>query len=175
MYRPNKKRILKIGIVLVLVSAVLFSMSMYLLAANSLTRDNINIAPGSSYTLSKIITNTGADIDYTITSTQGSLNVTAYILYGNGATDGYSNVSNQYSISKVIVSKHSGDASLVIVNNGNQTLGLHATLGSIDYVTLITTIFGFVILVSGAGLIALYAYSRYADRKKEKMLREYNG
>lgn len=175
MYRPGRRRILRIGLVMILVSVVLFSASVYLIGSNSLTKDNIKVSPGSTYMLSGITASTGADIDYTVTSAESSMNVTTYILYTSGASDGFANTSNSYSVSKVIVSKYSGEASLVIVNHGNQTLNLHATLGSIDYVSLVTTIFGFVTLVGGAALIGLFAYSRYADRKKEKMLREYNG
>ena len=172
MDRPNRRRLLKIGAIFILVSIVLFSLSVYLIDSNTVTQKSITIVPGGSYNLLKGHVSAGDDIDYSITTTTlNTFNVTSYLQYDTGATAAYANATNSSSVTNVIVSHYSGNLSLVIVNKGSSTIYVSASIGSIDYVTLLTLVFGFVLLPSGIVLVGIYSYSRYVERKKEKLLR----
>lgn len=171
MDRPNRKRLLKIGGVMILASILLFSASIYLIDSNVASQNNISIPAGSSYTLHKGTISAGDDIDYSVSSNLNGLDVAAYVLFDHGVTAGYTNSTNSTRLSNVIVSPVSGNASLVIVNHGTGTINVDASIGSVDYLTLITTVFGFVLLPSGIALIGIYFYARRVERRKEKLLR----
>lgn len=171
MDRPNRKRILKLGVILLAASIVLFSLSVYLLDSNSVRNDSITIGPGSSYTLVKGHINAGDDIDYSITTNVNNINVTSYLSYDTGATAAHVNATNTSSVTSTIVSPYTGNVSLVIVNTGSSTISVDASVGTVNYVTLVTLVFGFVLLPSGIALVGIYYYSRIVERRKEKLLR----
>ncbi len=171
MDRPNRRRLLKIGGILIIVSIVLFSLSVYLIDQNTVNAQNVTIGPGSSYTLFKGQISAGDDIDYSVTTTLNPFNVTSYLKFDTGATAAYVNATNSSSVTNVIVSHSSGNVSLVIVNTGSGSISVDLSVGSVDYATLLTLVFGFVLLPSGIVLVGIYAYSRYVERKKEKLLR----
>ena len=173
MERPSKRRLLKIAIIFIIVSVVLFSVSIYLIDSNFVTKNGVSINSGSSYVFPKGHVNAGDDIDYTVTSKSGNMNVSVYFLYDTGASSGYANATSQLSLSNVIVSKYSGNFSLVIVNQGNSPLTVDLSIGTIGYLTIVSTVFGFVLLPSGIVLLAVNAYSRFVNRRREKLIEEF--
>ncbi len=173
MDRPNRKRLLKIGGVLIIVSVVLFTLSVYLINTNTVSAQNVTILPGTTYTLSKGHISAGDDIDYSITTTLNPFNVTSYLKYDTGSTAAYVNATNSSSVTNVIVSHSAGNVSLVIVNTGQQSISVDVSVGSVDYFTLLTLVFGFVLLPSGIVLVGIYSYARYVERKKEKLFEGY--
>lgn len=171
MDRPNRKRLQKIGIVLVIVSVLLFSLSVFLIYSNTAHASNVSIGPGSSYTLNMGNVSAGDDIDYSVSTNLQMFNLTTYLSYNTGASAGYVNVTNSSSVTKVIVSPDSGNVSLVIKNTGSYTINVDASIGIVDYYTLVSLVFGFVLLPSGIVILGVYYYSRYVERQKEKLLR----
>lgn len=171
MDRPNRKRLLQIGAILVIVSVVLFSLSVYLVNANTVTKKGIAIAPGASYHLSKGGVSAGDDMYYGVSPTiiTNYSSVTSYLEYGTGATAAYMNASNSATINKVFVSPYSGNVSLVIVNNGANTIYVNANLGIMGYPVLISIVLGIALLPSGAALIIIHFYAKRVEKRKEKI------
>lgn len=174
MDRPNRKRLLKIGGVMILASLVLFSISVYLIDSNLVSSNNVIISANSTYTLPKGMVSAGDDIDYTINSNLNGFNLTSYVSYDSGATAAYVNATNSSSVTNVVVSQYSGNISLVVVNHGPGAINVDVSIGTVDYATLVTTIFGFVLLPSGIVLVGIYSYSRHVERRKEKLLRGFD-
>lgn len=162
---------MKIGGVMILASILLFSASVYMIDSNTAAQNNVSISAGSTFTLHKGLVSAGDDIDFTVTSNLNGFNITAYVLFDHGVTAGSTSSTNSTSISNVIVSPVSGNASLVIVNHGAGTINVDASIGNVNYLTLITTVFGFVLLPSGIALVGIFFYSRRVERAKEKILR----
>lgn len=171
MERPNRKRMLKLGGVMILVSILLFSASIYLIDANTVSHNNVSIPAGSSFSMLKGHVSAGDDIDYSVTSNLNGLNVTTYLSYDTGVTTTHVTSSNVSRVTSVVVAPASGNLSLVIVNNGPSAINVDISIGSVDYVTLMTTVFGFVLLPSGIALIGIYIYARRVEKRKEKLLR----
>ncbi len=173
MDRPNRKRLLQIGAILIVASLVLFALSVYIIDSNAVSKKNITIGPGSTYTLVKGHVSAGDDIDYSIASPTGlnATSISSYLSFDTGDTAGYVNATNTSSITNVVVSPYTGNVSLVITNNGPSTIVVDASVGIVDYVSLMTIVFGIALLPSGFALAGIYYYSRHVERKKEKLLR----
>ena len=173
MERPARSRIRKIGALMMIASLVLFSLSVYLVDSNTASASNVTIAPGNSYTLTKGYVSAGDDIDYTVTSNLAAFNITTHLAVDSISSFGNETAIQKSSITDVVVSHSSGNVSLVITNTGAHSISVDASLGTIGYPTLLSVIFGFVLLPSGIALLGLYYYSRHIERRKERRLREY--
>lgn len=173
MERPRRGRILKIGIVLIIASVVLFSLSAYLVKSDTSSSHNIKISPGGTYALREGYVNAGDDIDYTVTSTIAAFNVTTQLSLASGGLFGNETATQKSSLTDVVVSPASGNVTLLIKNTGSQAISIDASVGSIGYPTLLTVIFGFVLLPSGIVLVGINFYSRHVERRKERRLREF--
>ncbi len=173
MDRPNRKRLQQVGIVLIAASLVFFALSVYIIDSNSVHQNYISISPGSTYTLAKGQVSAGDDIDYSIISPTGTnaTSVSAHLSYDTGAAAAYVNATNTASITKVVVSPYTGNVSLVITNNGASTIIVDASVGVVNYLSLMTIVFGIALLPSGFALVGIYFYSRRVERRKEKLLR----
>ena len=171
--RPRRGRIMKIGAIFIIASLALFSVSVYLVESNSASASGISVSPGSSYTLSGKYVNAGDDIDYTVTSTLAAFNISVYVSVSSGSAFGKETALQKSSLTGVYVSPATGNVSLVIKNTGPRSINIDASIGTIGYPTLLTIIFGFVLLPSGMVLVGLYYYSRHVERRKERRLREY--
>lgn len=174
MDRPNRRKLLRIGVILIVVSVVLFGVSVLLIEGNVSTANNVSISPGSSYTLSAGHVQSGDDVDYKVLSNLADFNATVYVSYGNGDTAGQINITNSPSGSDVFVSQESGNISLVIHNPGSKAISIDASMGSIGYQAILTTVFGFVLILSGGSLIGVYFYSRYMEKRKEKFREQFD-
>lgn len=171
--RPKRSRILKIGGVLIIASLVLFSISIYLVESNTSSVNNVQIAPGSTYKFVNGNVTAGDDIDYTVTSNLIAFNITTQLVVSSSSPFGNETALQKSSLTNVVVSPSSGTISLFIKNTGNQTINIDASVGTIGYPTLLTVIFGFVLLPSGIVLVALFYYSRHVERRKERRFREF--
>lgn len=172
MDRPKRSRALKIGAAFIVASLVLFSLSVYLIESNTASANNVKIAPGSSYTLSNGYVSAGDDIDYTVTTNLAAFNITTYLTVSSGSSFGNESAVQKSSLTGVVVSTASGNVSLIIKNTGSQAISVDATVGKIIYTTLLSVIFGLVLLPSGIVLVGVYYYSRHVERRKERRLRE---
>lgn len=174
MDRPNRRRLLRIGIVMIVVSIVLFSLSVYLIDSNTAHENTVYIDPGTTYTLLKGHVDAGDDIDYSVilpTGAANSTHITAFLSFSSGGTAGYVNSTNTSSTSKVLVSPYTGNVSLVITNKGSSTIIVNAAVGIVSYGALLTIVFGIALLPSGIALMGIHYYSRIVERRKEKLLR----
>ena len=170
--RPRRSRIIRIGALLIIASLVLFSLSVYLVESNTASAQNISIGPGGSYTLTDRNVSAGDDIDYTVTSTLTTFNVSAYLYVSSGSHFGSENATQKSSLTGVVVSPGSGVLSLTVRNTGSQTINIDVSVGTIGYTTLLTIITGLVFLPSGVVLVGIYYYSRHVERRKERRFRE---
>ena len=168
MFRPRKKKLLKFAVLLIIVSVTLFSYSVYSIEQGITKQTNVTIGSGSVHTIKKINVSAGDDLEYSINSQGSRINVSAFLISPDNSNVGYLNVSD-YSGSKVIVTTSSGNWTLFIKNNGNSQIVVDISLGDISYLTLVSTIFGFVLLPSGIALLIIYSYARVKERKREKL------
>lgn len=171
--RPRRSRIIKLGAILIIASLVLFSLSVYMVESNTVSTKSVSIGPGGTYTLTDKNVSAGADIDYTITSTLTSFNVTTYLAVSSGSHFGNDSATQKSSLTGVVVSPSSGVLTLTIKNTGSQTINVDISVGTIGYGTLLTIVFGLVLLPSGIVLVGIYYYSRHVERRKERRLREF--
>lgn len=170
MLRPNRKRLNRIGLVLIVVSIVLFSVSVALLMQSTNTYSNVYVAPGTSNHYYKAGVHAGDDIHYSIQQTSnGSVNVTAFLIAPDGAH--YGNISlSPTTYSAVVVAPASGNWTLVITNNGNSQVNMTVKLGDIGYLNTFAVVFGFALLPSGLVLLAISAYSAAMEKRKKKKM-----
>lgn len=152
----NTKLIQRIGYSLIVVSLVLFSVSVFSVYTNSSSYER-NVAAGSTVTIqmSNNVT-AGDDILYSITPANGTVNITAFLSGPSGQTTGYANASGaSYTLTKEIVSSESGLWTLTVINHKDSNSSLKITLGHISYVTLSMFLLGFAFLPSGIALVIL--------------------
>lgn len=152
----NTKLIQRIGYSLIVVSLVLFSVSVFSVYSNSSSFDR-NIAAGSTATITMHNNVTaGDDILYSITPANGTVNLTAFLVGPSGQSIGYSNASgSSYTVTKEIVSPESGMWTLTVINHKSTNASLKITLGHISYGTLTMFLLGFAFLPSGIALVVL--------------------
>ncbi len=166
----NIKLTQRIGYSLIVVSLILFSVSVVSVYTNSSSYDR-TIQPNSSSTflLNKTIS-AGDDILYSITPSNGTANIMIYLSGPSGQEIGYSNLSGaSYTLTKEIVSPSTGVWSLVIHNNNPSAVKLKVTIGHISYATLSMFLLGFAFLPSGIALVIL----SIIIRKRESRLSRY--
>lgn len=168
MFRPNRRRILKIGIILIIASLVLFSVAMVQFSLNTSNYNDIKINPGSSLTFHKNSVLAGDDLEYSVESSSSSYNISSYLLSPSGSH--YANQSSvSHSVSEVIIPSTGGNWTLVIVNNDlSSPINVSITYGQVGYITIFTTVFGFVLLPSGIALIGLHAYASHSEKKRNR-------
>ncbi len=152
----NIKLMQRIGYSLIVASLILFSVSVVSVYSNSATF-NRNISPGSSVTLAmNKNTSAGDDILYSLSPSNGTMTITAFLSGPSGQRLGYSNASGAtYTISREVVSPEAGLYTLTVMNHGNDTLGVKVIVGKISYTTLSMFLLGFGLLPSGIALVIL--------------------
>ena len=169
MFRPRKKKLLKFAALLIIMSVTLFSFSVYSIEQGITKQNSVTIGPGSVHAITKINVSAGDDLEYSVSSQGSSLNISAFLVSPDNSSTGYLNISGGYSGSKVIVAPLSGNWTLMIRNNGNSQAVVDISLGDVSYLTLMSTIFGFVLLPSGIALLIIYSYARVKERRREKL------
>ena len=171
MFRPVRKRIVRIAAIVLIVSVILFSYSVYSIESNVSTHRNVSVLPGSASSVSihEDGVQAGNDLEYIIASHNGTgINVTAYMLSPSGVHSAALSIININQGSKVFVADSSGNWTLVITNNAHTSAVVDVTITDIGYLYLIGAIFGFILLIVGIVMIGLNSYARVAERRREK-------
>ncbi len=167
---PNRKRMLEVGISLILVSVIVFSVSAYFISQDTYTyTDNHIAAGGSPFSLSVKGISQGDDLEYSVTMTSASPNVTIYWLSPLNTTFGNKTVTTGSTASTVFVAPVSGNWTFVAINHANATANATITLGDISYTLIYSVVFGFVLLPAGIAFIGLYFYIRRHENVMKKM------
>lgn len=166
----NTKLMQRIGYTLIVVSLVLFSISVFSVYSNS-TQSQKNLAPNSTLNLPLARNvSAGDDILYSITPTNGTANITVYLVGPSGQTIAYSNASGaSYTLTKEVVSPASGKWVLTVINHQSTNTTLKIIIGDISYTTLSMFLLGFAFLPSGIALVIL----SLVIRKRESSLSRY--
>lgn len=167
MLRPNRKKLNRIGLILIVASVVLFSVSIALLMQATTTYSNVVVQPGQSSNFYKAGVSAGDDLHYSIQyNTSRNVNVSAYLLSPEGGH--YGNISlSPSSYSAVVVAPYSGNWTLIITNHGNSIVNMTVRLGDVNYATTFAVVFGFALLPSGVVLIGISAYSAHIEKRKK--------
>ncbi|MEM0156880.1 MAG: hypothetical protein QXN26_02300 [Thermoplasmataceae archaeon] len=171
MFRPVRKRIVRIATIILVVSVILFSYSVYSIESNVSTHNNVTVPSGaaSSVSISENGVQAGNDLEYIIASHNGTnINVSAYMLSPSGVHSGILSIVNVNQGSRVFVAGASGNWTLVITNNAHTLATLDVTITNIGSIYLIGAIFGFILLIVGIVMIGLNSYARVAERRREK-------
>lgn len=174
MFRPNRRRIMKIGIVLIIASVVLFSISMVQFSLGTSNYKNLQIGPSSTVKFYKNSVSAGGDLEYSLEpvsvnyTTATGYNLTSYLISPSGQVFANSTMAGN-GVSHVIIPATSGNWTLVVINNNaNSVANVSITYGQVDYFTIFTTVFGFVLLPSGIALVGLYYYSLREEKKRDR-------
>ena len=159
------RKIARIAYILIVVSIVLFAVSGVILTTNSeMHRTEIISANGSVSMNYNASIQVGDLIFYTLSSNQSSANLTSYILQSHSLRTGYANLTGSGSVTREYVSGSSGNISLVVVNNSNESSNASVSIERISYTVIYTIVFGLAFLPSG--LILLVAAFRIRNRER---------
>lgn len=165
----NIKLIQRIGYSLIVVSLVLFSVSLVSVYSNSASFEKA-IRPDSSVTL--VMSNNvsaGDDILYSITPSNGTFNITAFLSGPTGQSIGFTNATGKsYTLTKEVVSPAGGLWKLNVTNHNGSEAYLKITLGHISYITLSMFLLGFAFLPSGIALVILSLVIRRRELRAPK-------
>ncbi|MCL4479960.1 MAG: hypothetical protein M1113_00520 [Candidatus Thermoplasmatota archaeon] len=171
MFRPAKRRISRIAAVIIVLSVLLFGLSIYSIEHGVRTYHDVKIPSGSggSVMFRENNVSAGNDIEYSVSGANSSLiNVTAYLVAPNGDKMIPVSSDNGTSLSQVIVAGYSGNWTLVLLNNAKSVATVDVTITNIPYVWLLGAIFGFILLILGIILLAISSYTKYMERRREK-------
>ncbi|MEM0155760.1 MAG: hypothetical protein QW597_04055 [Thermoplasmataceae archaeon] len=175
MKLPNRKRMLKIGISLLVLSIVVFSVSSYFITDHTRSYNEQQIAAGASnpYRLSLVGVSQGDDLEYSISASAPSVNLTVFWSSPSGQHLSDQKLSSNSTVTSVIIAPESGNWTLSVVNNGSTTVNATISIGDISYSLIYSVVIGFVLLPAGIAFIALFFYVRRIENKmKQKMERE---
>lgn len=131
MIRPNRRRLRRIGLVMIVASLVLFGVSALVLSHGT-SEYSITVKPGSSSVLNKPGVSTGDDLTYKVSFYQ-NVNVTANLMEPNGTV--YSSLSfyTMPTGSNSLLASVSGNWTLQIVNNGGYAVNLSLSLDNLNH------------------------------------------
>lgn len=170
MKMPNKKRMLQIGVSLIVLSIIVFSLSTYFIS-QSTTTYNKEIAMGGPYGIASLHgVSQGDDLEYSVTPANGTPNITIYWISPAGHTYSNQTLKSGGTTTSVIVAPESGNWTFMVINNGNAALNATISLGDISYSLIYSVVFGFVLLPAGIAFIVLYFYIRRSENKMKKMM-----
>ncbi len=172
MKLPNRKRMLEVGVSLILISVIVFSVSAYFISQDTRTLSHQPIvAGGTPINLTAVHgVSQGDDLEYSITVTSASPNVTVYWISPLGSQFGNQTLKTGSTASSVFVAPVSGKWIFVAVNEGNSTANATITVGDISYTLIYSVVFGFVLLPAGIAFIGLYFYIRRHENAMRKMM-----
>ena len=171
MNLPNRKRMLEIGVSLILISVIVFSVSAYFISQDTSTFADQHIAVGGApikLTIRGVLQ--GDDLEYSVTVTSKSPNVTVFWISPLNSQFGNQTLKTGSTSSSVFVAPVSGNWTFVAVNHNNVTANATITLGDISYTLIYSVVFGFVLLPVGIAFIGLYFYIRRHENVMRKMM-----
>lgn len=162
----NIKLAQRIGYSLIVVSLILFSVSIVSVYSNSSSfSDTVMPNTAKSFTFNKTLS-AGDDILYSITPANSTADLTVYLSGPSGEHIAYSNLSgSSYTLTKEAVSPESGIWSLIIFNHNATPATVKVTIGNISYLTLSMFLLGFAFLPSGIALVVLSIIIRKRESK----------
>ena len=166
MYRPRRKLILELATIFVVLSVALFVGSAIELHG-SVSSQTATILP-SSHSVLKKQAGVGYFMEYSITATPSNHNLEVYAVSPSGSTVAERYFNDTNGGSSVFVSNSSGNWSLVVSNTGSQSVTVSYNFGTINQYVIYLTILGFILIISGIVLFAVYVYSRSQQKKREK-------
>ncbi len=172
MKLPNRKRMLEVGVSLILISVIVFSVSAYFISQDTRTLNYQPIAAGGSPINLTAVNGVsqGDDLEYSITVASASPNVTVYWISPLLSQFGNQTLKTGSTASSVFVAPVSGNWIFVAVNHGNSTANATITVGDISYTLIYSVVFGFVLLPAGIAFIGLYFYIRRHENAMRKMM-----
>ncbi len=172
MKLPNRKRMLEVGVSLILISVIVFSVSAYFISLDTQTLSHQPIAVGGSNKIGYSVkgVSQGDDLEYSITVASASPNVTVYWISPLGSQFGNQTLKTGSTASSVFVAPVSGKWTFFAVNHGNSTANATITVGDISYTLIYSVVFGFVLLPAGIAFIGLYFYIRRHENAMRKMM-----
>ncbi|MCL4314429.1 MAG: hypothetical protein M1454_01690 [Candidatus Thermoplasmatota archaeon] len=161
---PNPTMLMRVGIVLIAASLVLFTVSAIQISSGGQSFGQHSLPDHSFqyFNFSKNVT-AGDDLEYTILPSSSHVNITAFLITPSGSSMDYSNVTIA-SVSKVIVAPYTGHWELVVHNNANATANFSASMTDISYSSLLMLDFAVALLPSGAALLVLAMIIRRRER-----------
>lgn len=168
MFRPVRKRIIRIATVVLVISVLLFGLSVYSIEHGVRTYNDVVIPVGTNHSIMERNVTSGNDIEYSVSGSAGSsVNITAYLIAPNGDHEGKISF-DAHSGSQVIVAGYTGNWTLVVRNNAFASATVDITISNIGYTSLLGAVFGFILLIIGIAMIGINSYTRYMERKREK-------
>lgn len=175
MKLPNRKGMLKVGISLLILSIIVFAVSTYFITDHTTSYNDQKIAAGASnpYNLSLLGVSQGDDLEYSISASATSVNLTVSWVSPSGQHFSDQKLSSNSTVTSVIIAPESGNWIFNVVNNGSTTVNATISIGDISYSLIYSVVIGFVLLPAGIAFIALFFYIRRTENKmKQKMERE---
>jgi hypothetical protein len=167
MFRPRKKLVLQIALILIILSVGLFVYSASEIHS-SVSTSSASIGVAKEFNISRNAS-AGFYLEYSITATPSNHDILVYLISPTGAHTQGKYFSNTNGGSSVFIANSSGTWRLVVVNAGNSSATVSASFGTINQNVIYGTIVGFISIISGAVLIFLYVYSRAMQKKRERL------
>lgn len=131
MMRTNPRKVRKIGFILILVSIILFAVSVYFLSSG--TSDyQLNIEPGKSANFTKNAVGRGDDLTYKVSFYQ-SVNITASLYKGAESPFSVLTYSHLPTGTNDILAPTAGNWTLQITNHGSYAVNLSVTFHSLTH------------------------------------------
>ncbi|MEM3675538.1 MAG: hypothetical protein QXV22_00610 [Thermoplasmataceae archaeon] len=168
LIRPNTKRMLRIGEIAILISVLIFGISIYTLDHSILSENNRYIQPGGTFSMVIYNVSQGDDIEYTVSTLGYPENVTGTLLSPSGYAVEHFSMNGTSQINKVLISNSSGNWTLILKNWGSSAAEINANVGDIGSLVLYLVVIGFILLPFGIVMLGLYAFTRRHQRERER-------
>lgn len=165
MVLRDYRNIARVSYILIVIALVLFALSVELIYSDSPMKwpaspeSHFQVGAGSNTSLHyNASISKGDDLFYTASSNQTFANVSIYLLEPTGPKIPLKNITGTTQVSGQIVLPQPGNATFLLVNNGNRSAYVNLTADRISYLTVYTLVFAFASMASG--IVLLIAASR---------------
>lgn len=131
MIRSSKKRLRQIGLIMIVVSIVLFAVSVYLLSTGT-SEYTLNVEPGKTVSFSKAGVSAGDDLTYKVSFYQ-NFSLVASLISKNGSSYSVITFNQLPTGTNTILAPSSGNWTLSIANDGGYTVNINVVYASITH------------------------------------------
>lgn len=131
MFRPNNRKLRKIGLAMIVVSIVLFAVSVYLLSVGT-SEYTVTALPSNTANFYKNSVRAGDDLTYKISYYQ-SVNLTATLISPVGTAYSVLNYTQLPTGPNKIIAPDSGNWTFELLNNGHYNVNVTITYDSTTY------------------------------------------
>lgn len=131
MIRPNNRRLKRIALIMIVVSIVLFSVSVYLLSAGT-SEYNVSTNPAKTSTFYKNSVGTGDDLTYKI-SFQQSVNLTASLISPSGSAYSELNYTRLPTGPNNVIAPESGNWTFQLLNKAAYAVNVSVIFDNVNY------------------------------------------